>query len=396
MRGIILLVLAVAGTPIAAVSAHASSPSGVVPLRPPPEVSILPVWARYSGKGSGDLLGFPGDSARAEREMSRLAGRLRPAVAAASGGAGVVDAFRAVLLGEEGFTYDPAPGSPENYLLDTVLSRKRGNCLGLSLLWLSLAERLNVPFRGVYVPGHCFVRYDGEDARVNVEFADGGAAWEDDRYRREFRLGQGRPYLRSLTRPETLGVFFKSLGAAYSKKGKDAEALRMYAEAERMNPELPDAPYNAGISLQRLGQAEAAIAKYRRALLLDQDMAAARDNLGILLARRGSYAEAIAEARRAVELEPGNAAARGNLAATYCACGDYDAGIREFRRAAEIAPGDGVIRAGLARAYYAQGRYEEAARECDRAEALGCRFEPAMLEALRRYREPAPAAGGLP
>jgi tetratricopeptide (TPR) repeat protein len=368
-----------------------AAPTAVHGVSRPPAASVSPVeagWARYSEQGSRDLLGVPVDPERRERELSRLAELLRPAVAGDPGGPGVPDAFRRVLFREERFAYDREPGSPENYLIDSVLARKRGNCLGLSLLWLSLAERLDLPFRGVYVPGHCFVRFEGTGAPVNVEFSEGGAPWEDDRYRREFRLAPERPYLRSLSSGEMMGVFLKSLGAAYARKGRDEEALRIYAEAERLSPALPDASYNAGVSLHRLGRGKEAAAKYRQALLLDPAMAPARDNLGILLAREGRYAEAIAEARRAVELEPWNAAALGNLAATYCACGRYEEGIREYRRAAALDPRSAPIRAALVRAHYARGEYREAARECDAAMALGCRFEPSMLEVLERHREP--------
>jgi len=376
--------------------AAVSAPRGAAPAPVSPEASVPAAWARYSEQGSRDLLGVPGAPGRAEREMSRLADRLRPSVAAADGGAGVVDAFRRILLQEEGFAYDRAAGNPENYLLDTVLARRRGNCLGLSLLWLALAERLDVPFRGVYVPGHCFVRYEGEGARVNVEFTEGGAAWEDERYRREFRLSPGRPYLRSLSAPETVGVFLKSLGAAYSRNGHEEEALRLYEEAALLYPGLPDVHYNAGVSLQKLGRTHEAMGKYRRAIALDPEMAAPRDNMSILLARNGEYAEAIAHAQRAVELEPWNAATRGNLASAYCACGNYDEGIREFRKAADLAPGNARVRAGLTRAYFARGAFREAARECDAAEALGCRFEPSMLEVLSRYREGRRAVGTAP
>jgi tetratricopeptide (TPR) repeat protein len=390
-----VLVLLIAGTGLAAgAPASGASPvRGAVPVAFGPEVSILSEWTRHSGQGGRDLLGLPVDPARTERELSRLADRLRPAVASDPGGAGVPDAFRRILIREEGFAYDPGAGNPENYLLDTVLSRKRGNCLGLSLLWLSLAERLDLPFRGVYVPGHCFVRFDGNGARVNVEFSDGGASWGDDRFRREFRLGPDRPYLRSLSSAETVGILLKSLGAAYAGKGRHDDALGIYAEAERLFPGLPDAPYNAGVSLQRLGRSGEAISKYRQALAIDPDMASARDNLGILLAKYGRYAEAIAEARRAVELEPWNAAARGNRATAYWACGRTEEGIREFRRAVEIDPRSAPLRAALVRAHYVRGEYREAAAQCDAALALGSRFEPSMLEVLNRHREPASAIG---
>lgn len=119
-------------------------------------------------------------------------------------------------------------------------------------------------------------------------------------------------------------------------------------------------------------------------------MAAARDNLSILLAGKGRYDEAIEEARRAVELEPWSAAARGNLAAAYCGCGRLDEGIREYRMAVEIDPGNRKVLSGLTRAYFSRGSYREAAAACEQAEALGCRFDAAMLETLNRYREGRP------
>ena len=358
---------------------------------PPPGSPEASPWVsemlRHSAKGSRDLLGLPVDPSLPEREITRLADRLRPDVSGAADGGRVIKAFLRVLLVEEGFTYDKSASDPQNYLLEAVLARKKGNCLGLSMLWLALADRLDLPFRGVYVPSHCFVRYEGNGAHVNVEFAEGGASWEDDRYRREFRIRPGRPYLSSLSSGEMLGVYLKTLGAAYSRKGREEDALRTYDEAGRLYPGMPDVHFNAGVSLQKLGRLDEAAGKYRRALELDPDMAAARDNLSILLARRGRYDEAIEEARRAVELEPWNAGTRGNLAAAYCGCGRLDEGIREYRTAVGMDPGNRKARSGLARAYYAKGSYHEAAAACDLAESLGCRFDPPMLRALSRYRE---------
>ncbi|MBI5906405.1 MAG: tetratricopeptide repeat protein [Deltaproteobacteria bacterium] len=351
------------------------------------ERPFLSSYFKYSAQGSRDLIGIPVAPSMPEREISRLENRLREELRDVAAGEPAVEAVRRVLLVEEGFTYDKSPGEPENYLLETVVSRKRGNCLGLSMLYLALAERLGVPFRGVYVPSHCFVRYEGAAGRTNVEFSDGGAAWDDERYRREFRVAPGRPYLLSLRPDEMLGVFLKSLGAGYSRRGRDADALRIYEEAARRYPGLPDVHYNAGVSLHKLGRLEEAGARYRLAIALDPEMAAPRENLGILLARSGRYAEAIEEGRKAVELEPRNAAARGSLASSYCGCGRFEEGIREFRMAVELEPRNARARAGLAQAYFAMGSYREAAGECDRAEALGCRFEPSMLETLSRYRD---------
>ena len=84
--------------------------------------------------GSRDLLGLPVDPSLPEREITRLADRLRPEVSGAADGGRVVDAFRRVLLVEEGFAYDKSASDPQNYLLEAVLARKKGNCLGLSMV----------------------------------------------------------------------------------------------------------------------------------------------------------------------------------------------------------------------------------------------------------------------
>jgi len=326
----------------------------------PKESPWLSEMLLQSARGSRDLLGLPVDPSLVKREIQRLAERLRPEMSRASDEGQVVDAFRRVLLAEEGFVYDKSPSDPGNYLLESVLVRKKGNCLGLSMLYLALADRLGVPFRGVYVPSHCFVRYEGNGVKVNVEFAEGGASWEDDRYRKEFRVPLDSPYLHSLTPTEMLGVFLKTLGAGYSRKGREGDALRLYEEAGRLYPGLPDVHYNSGVSLQRLGRHDEAIGMYHRALDLDPEMAAARENLSILLAGKGRYEEAIAEARRAVELEPWNASTRGNLAAAYCGCGRLDEGIREYRAAVEIDPGNRKLQSGLERAYISRRSRREA------------------------------------
>jgi len=331
-----------------------------LPADSPKESPWFSEVLRYSARGSLELLGLPVDPSMVGREIQRLTERLRPEVNRATDESQVVDAFRRVLLDEEGFVYDKSPSDPGNYLLETVLARKKGNCLGLSMLYLSLADRLGLPFRGVYVPSHCFVRYEGETVQRNVEFAESGAPWKDERYRREFRIRPGRPYLHSLGSLEMVGVFLKTLGAGYSRKGQEEDALRLYDEAGRLYPGLPDVHYNAGVSLQKLGRLEDAAGKYRRALALDPEMAAARDNLSILLAGQGRFEEAIAEARLAVELEPWNAAARGNLAAAYCGCGRLDEGIREYRAAVDLDPGSRRLRLGLERAYFSLESRREA------------------------------------
>ena len=326
----ILLVLFWSVLSVAAAPGRFAAASTPLPALPSGPETLSSRYLRHSAEAGWDLLGARPDPSVAEKELARLSDRIRPLLSAATTGEQVVAAFHRVLLEEEGFSYDGTAGDPENFLVGSVLSRKRGNCLGLSMLYLALAERLSVPFRGVCVPTHCFVRYEGKGDARNVEFASRGETWGDDRYRKVFRIGAGRPYLRSLSGAEMVGVFLKSLGAAYSKKGREEDALRLYDEAVLLFPGLPEGHFNAGVSLQRTGRFGEAAARYRAALSLDPDLAQARNNLGIVLAIRGEYAEAISEGRRAVELEPRDAAMRGNLAFTFLASGNVEEAKKEF------------------------------------------------------------------
>lgn len=293
-----------------------------------------------SGEASGDLTGAHSDAAAVHREIDRLAEGARAAIRGIEDPRRIVSALNRFLFEEERFTYDCAAGNPENYLLDPVLTRRRGNCLGLTSLYLILAERLSLPIHGVHVPSHCFARYDDGAVRFNIETGEKGADRSDARYRREYGLAEGRPYLASLSKREMAGVYLKSLGAAYSRKGSEERALHLYRDSALFYPALPDAPFNAGVSRLKLGRFAEAAELFRRAILLDPGMAIAQDNFGVALARLGRFPEALAEARKAVALSPRSAVTRGNLAATLCACGRVEEGMREYRKVLEIDPGN--------------------------------------------------------
>ena len=53
---------------------------------------------------------------------------------------------------------------PNSLFLHNVLDKKRGYCLSLSILYLSIGERLGLDLYGVVVPGHFFVRYDKNES----------------------------------------------------------------------------------------------------------------------------------------------------------------------------------------------------------------------------------------
>jgi len=321
---------------------------------PDKDISLLAALFQASEEGVRKLTGRFPDEAVVEKEVGRMAWHVSASLVGSRDPRRAIETINRVLFTDEGFVYDPVAGDPENYLLDRVIERKRGNCLGLTFLYLAIGERVGVPFQGSYVPTHCFARYEVNGVRINIETGEKGIERDDQWYAGKFGLGEGRPYLKTLGKREMIGVYLKSLGAALSRRGMEEGALQLYRKAAMFSPGLPDVYYNAGVSYQKLGKTEEAVAQYRKAIALD----------------------------------PGMECARGNLGATLCSSGRMDEGIREFLKAIEINPENVAARAGLAKAYFSLGAYRESIGHCDQAVEHGCRFEPSMLEVLNRYRSP--------
>ena len=101
------------------------------------------------------------------------------------------DALRAHLFEHEGFAgnidhYD----DPENSFLDSVLERRLGIPISLSVLMIAVGRRLGVDVRGVGMPGH-FLVLDGERGDVWCDPFHGGALLDVDGCRRRFELVYG-------------------------------------------------------------------------------------------------------------------------------------------------------------------------------------------------------------
>jgi len=128
---------------------------------------------------------------------------------------------------------------PNDLFLHSVMDRKRGYCLSLSILYLSLAERLGLPLYGVVVPGHFFVRYDDGRVRFNIETTSKGGTADDEHYIKKFKVPKGDSdsiYMANLNKMQTLGCFFNNLGNSYSEIGDTEQALVALETAVEINP----------------------------------------------------------------------------------------------------------------------------------------------------------------
>jgi len=101
------------------------------------------------------------------------------------------EAVRVHLFEREGFAGNlDNYADPENSFLDSVLERRRGIPISLSVLMIAIGARLGVDARGVGMPGH-FLVLDGERGDVWCDPFHRGAVLDAHGCRRQFEMVYG-------------------------------------------------------------------------------------------------------------------------------------------------------------------------------------------------------------
>jgi len=91
-----------------------------------------------------------------------------------------VKAINDFLFNELKFIYVQT-GNLEDLYLNSVIDemKRKGNCVGMSILYLAISERLHLPIFGVNVPEHIFVRFDNGKTNINIETGEIEKAIQD-------------------------------------------------------------------------------------------------------------------------------------------------------------------------------------------------------------------------
>ncbi len=162
-----------------------------------------------------------------------------------------------------------------------------GNCLNSSLLFLALADRMDLSLHAVMAPGHIFIRYDDGQRCFNIEPTAGGRRVLDLKVRRRMHVSavaEGRGvYMRSLSAREFLAELLAARAAYWVKKKEYRKAADDLAIALAVLPSSPVALVNQGFLAEKRGQHKVAAGCYRQVLLVDPWNALALNNLAGLL-----------------------------------------------------------------------------------------------------------------
>ncbi|NGX50364.1 MAG: hypothetical protein K1060chlam2_00209 [Chlamydiae bacterium] len=118
--------------------------------------------------------------------------------------------------------------------LPSVLDSRLGVCLGVSILYLSIAQRLDLPLEIITPPGHIFIRYNSGESILNIETTARGVHLPDKVY-----LGINTRNLQRRTMKEVIGLAFINQASVFWQKGEHETTIELYEQAL---PYLPDDP----------------------------------------------------------------------------------------------------------------------------------------------------------
>ncbi len=295
------------------------------------------------------------------------------------------------LFREQGFTTIPNAKDPNDLFLHTVLDRKRGYCLSLSILYLSLAERIGLRVYGVVVPGHFFVRYDsGSRVRFNIETTDNGSNPPDQHYITKFNMPQNYAntiYLRNLTKRQTLGCFFNNLGSVYADVGNLNMSMQALERAVLINPTLPESRTNLAGVYMRQGRTQDALVQYQMAVQQNPNDPLIHLNLGGAYAGLNRSLEAINSLQQALILDPNCVLAYRNLASVFTRQGRYTEALSELQNAVRLNPDNAQIHGQLGDVYYRRHETRLAIAELTKALSLQRDYVEALIELGQCYEE---------
>ena len=147
-------------------------------------------------------------------------------------------ALNHLIFDEMGFRFPPHSLYSKDIdvytFLPSVLDSHRGVCLGVSILYICLAQRLHLKLEMITPPGHIYVRYRSGAQTINIETTARGIHIDCDEY-----LGLNNRSLELRTIREVIGMEHFNQASAFWQKKEYDKVLAAYQQAAPYMPEDP-------------------------------------------------------------------------------------------------------------------------------------------------------------
>jgi formylglycine-generating enzyme required for sulfatase activity/regulator of sirC expression with transglutaminase-like and TPR domain len=299
------------------------------------------------------------------RELDRLTDKVRTKLNKVSSPQKIVDAFRVTIHDEEGYLYTDrvdAQGIPidsAELFLHGMLKSKRGYCMNLSLLYLIIADRLDIPLFGVPLPNHFFVRYKADSTSINIEATDHGYTIPDSYYQKRANLPEQKKsdfFMSNIGKRATLGSYFSNVGMVYYKAGQAEKAVFYLDLSTKINTGSIEAHNNLANIYSETGQIEKAILHYQLALKADPGSLSTLYNLGLAHRQSGHTNKAIEAFLQVVQIDTSYGPGHQALVKLFLAKRQYFGALLHLNKLAQIDPRNFHTQIAIGRIYLRMGQ----------------------------------------
>lgn len=306
------------------------------------------------------------DLAALGAELDRLTDSVRAKLVKADSPDKIVDAFRITIHDEAGYRYTDqvdAQGIPINsaeLFLHGMLKSKRGYCMNLSLLYLIIADRLNIPLYGVPLPNHFFVRYVSGNTSINIEATDNGYTIPDSYYQKRFSLPEQKDstfFMSNVGKKATLGSYFSNVGMVYYKSQQPEQAVFYLNLSTLINPGSIEAHNNLANIYSETGQMKNAIRHYQLALKADPNSLSTLFNLGLAHRQSAQADQAIEAFLQVIQIDAFYAPAHQALVKLFLAKRQYFGALLHLKKLAQIEPRNIQTQIAIGRIYLRMGQH---------------------------------------
>jgi len=149
------------------------------------------------------------------------------------------------------------------------------------------------------------------------------------------------------------------LAVEMAQQGRLPEAIQLYEEALRLNPDHAEAHSNLGIALAQAGRVREAIGQFEQALRIMPNDAKIHYNLGLILELAGKPTEAIGQFEEALRIDPDDPDTHNNLGIALGQVSRIPEAITHYERALRLKPDYAEAKANLQLARQALTRLQE-------------------------------------
>ena len=232
------------------------------------------------------------------QQLDRMATAVRPVLEAAPTTADRLEALNHYLFVELGFKGNQEDYyNPRNSYLNDVLERRLGIPITLSVLYLEVGRRLDLPLEGINFPGHFLIKCTVPPAPLFIDPFAGGQILEEDELEARLPLSSGRRlplekyFLEAVSPREILARMLRNLKQIHAEQKDFKQAI---SSGEKITWLQPDSAFDYRdlgylyYQVKAYHQSLAAFSAYLQRAEAAADEQEIRKNIQILAAQLGT------------------------------------------------------------------------------------------------------------